>query len=87
MRNSLIEHSDHLQWHHTELLSHRPSELETAATPQAAPSVYKFFFNIGSIDSFERKMEEAQDEIGVRAGDHVPIIYTNELSWQQARQV
>ena len=25
---------------------------------------YKFFFNIGSIESFERKMEEAQEALG-----------------------
>ena len=49
----------------------------------AAPSVYKFFFNIGSIDSFERKMEDAQEDLGISPTDYVPIIYTNELSWQQ----
>ena len=30
------------------------------APPPAQPAQYKFFFNIGSVDSFERKMEEAQ---------------------------
>ena len=66
-------------------LSCRASELDTqTAQPAAAPSVYKFFFNIGSIESFERKMEEAQEDLGLSPNDFVPIVYTNELSWQQA---
>ena len=44
---------------------------------------YKFFFNIGSIDSFERKMEEAQEDLGWSPSSWVPITYANELSWQQ----
>jgi hypothetical protein len=46
---------------------------------------YKFHFNIGSIDSFERKMEEAQEDLGWASDSFVPITYTNELSWQQVR--
>ena len=29
------------------------------------PAVYKFFFNIGSVDAFEHAMEDAQDALGV----------------------
>ena len=32
-------------------------------------SQYKFYFNIGSIDSFERKMEEAQEDLGWAPGE------------------
>ena len=49
----------------------------------AGGSQYKFFFNIGSIDSFERKMEEAQEDLGWSPSSWVPITYANELSWQQ----
>ena len=52
--------------------------------PQGAEKgQYKFHFNIGSIDSFERKMEEAQEDLGWASDAFVPITYTNELSWQQ----
>ena len=52
--------------------------------PQGAEKgAYKFHFNIGSIDSFERKMEEAQEDLGWSSDAFVPITYTNELSWQQ----
>ena len=46
-------------------------------------SQHKFNFNIGSIDSFERKMEEAQEALGLDPNEFVPITYVNELSWSQ----
>lgn len=44
---------------------------------------YKYFFNIGSIDSFERKLEDAQDTLGVDPRDYIPVTYVSEMSWQQ----
>lgn len=56
----------------------------TATTPSGSQqSQYKYYFNIGSIDSFERKMEEAQEDLNWAPSSWVPITYTNELSWQQ----
>lgn len=39
--------------------------------PGQAPSGYKYFFHIGSVDSFERKMEEAQEALGITLGEEV----------------
>jgi AFG3 family protein len=36
-----------------------------AGVGQGRGGVYKFYFNIGSVDSFEHAMEEAQEELGV----------------------
>ncbi|XP_050379361.1 ATP-dependent zinc metalloprotease FTSH 10, mitochondrial-like isoform X2 [Argentina anserina] len=44
-------------------------------------SQYKFYFNIGSIDSFEEKLEEAQEAIGVDRHDFVPVIYVAQVNW------
>ncbi|KAK9855184.1 hypothetical protein WJX84_003749 [Apatococcus fuscideae] len=52
---------------------------QVAGAPQGS---YKYFFNIGSVDSFEAKMMEAQEQLGWDS-DQVPITYTTELSWQQ----
>ncbi|KAK9810016.1 hypothetical protein WJX72_003395 [[Myrmecia] bisecta] len=46
-------------------------------------SVYRFYFNIGSVDSFERKLEEAQEVLGWDPDEFVPITYSNEMSWVQ----
>lgn len=40
--------------------------------------VYKFYFNIGSVDSFEHAMEEAQEALGVGASRWV-----EEGEWQR----
>jgi hypothetical protein len=41
------------------------------AAPGQPQSVYKYFFHVGSVDSFERKMEEAQEALGISLGEEV----------------
>lgn len=38
---------------------------------------YQYFFSIGSIDRFEKQMDEIQQEKGLSFGDKIPIIYKN----------
>ncbi|KAL6614182.1 hypothetical protein ACP70R_036452 [Stipagrostis hirtigluma subsp. patula] len=47
------------------------------------PSRYKYYFNIGSVDSFEEKLEEAQEALGRDPHDYVPVTYTSEINWFQ----
>jgi len=53
------------------------------ATGSSGGSSYRFFFNIGSVDAFERSLEEAQESMGVDAAHRIPVQYTSEVSWQQ----
>lgn len=46
-------------------------------------SHYKFYFNIGSIDSFEEKLEEAQETLGIDPHNYIPVTYTSEMNWLQ----
>lgn len=46
-------------------------------------SQYKYYFNIGSIESFEEKLEEAQEALGVDRHDFVPVIYVAQVNWFQ----
>jgi AFG3 family protein len=39
-----------------------------------------YSFTIGSVDSFERNMEAAQDELRIEPKDRIPITYANEIS-------
>jgi len=57
---------------------------EIGAPPGArtTASGYKFYFNIGSLDTFERKLEEAQELAGTDVEDYVPVTYVNEIFWQ-----
>lgn len=42
---------------------------------------YKYYFTIGSVESFEEKLEEAQEALGIDPHDHVPVTYVNEMVW------
>ncbi|KGN47136.1 ATP-dependent zinc metalloprotease FTSH 10, mitochondrial [Cucumis sativus] len=44
---------------------------------------YKCFFNIGSIDLFEEKLEEAQEALNIDPRDFVPVTYVSETVWYQ----
>ncbi|KAJ7523659.1 hypothetical protein O6H91_18G057500 [Diphasiastrum complanatum] len=54
-----------------------------ATTTNNSPSHFRYYFNIGSVESFERKLEEAQSALGVDHHDQIPVTYVSELSWQQ----
>ncbi|SCU92305.1 LAFA_0F09406g1_1 [Lachancea sp. 'fantastica'] len=43
-----------------------------------------YFFTIGSIESFERKLQKAQEQIGIAEDFKVPVIYTQEGNWAKA---
>ena len=53
------------------------------STRRREEGVYRFFFNIGSVDAFERSIEEAQRSMGVDPSEWVPIQYTSEMMWSQ----
>lgn len=40
-----------------------------------------YYFAIGSVESFERKLEEAQRTLGIQPRDYIPVMYVNETSW------
>ncbi|KAG7653421.1 Peptidase M41-like [Arabidopsis suecica] len=44
---------------------------------------YKYYFNIGSVETFEEKLEEAQEAIGINSHDFVPVTYVSEMIWYQ----
>ena len=55
----------------------------SSAPTRGTQSQHKYSFNIGSVESFDRKMEEAQEALGFDPNEFIPITYTNELSWSQ----
>ncbi|XP_055812452.1 ATP-dependent zinc metalloprotease FTSH 10, mitochondrial-like isoform X2 [Solanum dulcamara] len=43
-------------------------------------SKYKYYFNIGSVESFEEKLEEAQEALRIDPHNYVPVTYVDELN-------
>lgn len=42
--------------------------------------VTEYYFSIGSVDAFERKLEHAQDELGIPSSERIPVSYQDEIS-------
>ena len=60
---------------HTQARVHlRPEAVTLGVHPQ---QIYSF--NIGSVESFERHMEEAQKELGIPGSEHIPVAYRSEV--------
>ncbi|XP_057772407.1 ATP-dependent zinc metalloprotease FTSH 10, mitochondrial-like [Salvia miltiorrhiza] len=51
--------------------------------PKAKSSQYKYYFNIGSVETFEEKLEEAQEALGIDPHDYIPVTYVSEVAWFQ----
>ena len=56
----------------------RNAESDALASGAGIDPARNYHFNIGSIESFERHLKEAQDELGIAPFDHVPILYEKE---------
>lgn len=41
----------------------------------------QIWFNIGSVDSFERNLENTQLEFGFEQSKYVPVMYKSEFEW------
>lgn len=41
----------------------------------------RYVFSIGSVDSFERKLDEAQNELGIPTHERIPVSYSDVVSW------
>jgi AFG3 family protein len=49
-----------------------------------SPSVnqnFHYYFTIGSVEAFERKMDDAQYELGIPSSERIPVAYSSEISW------
>ncbi|ETN40005.1 uncharacterized protein HMPREF1541_04280 [Cyphellophora europaea CBS 101466] len=47
-------------------------------SPATRPGFY-YYFSIGSVEAFERKLDEAQEELGIPSGDRIPVAYADEV--------
>ncbi|EXJ63579.1 AFG3 family protein [Cladophialophora psammophila CBS 110553] len=47
-------------------------------SPAAQPNFY-YYFSIGSVEAFERHLDEAQQELGIPANERIPVAYSDEV--------
>lgn len=56
-------------------------EMYSARPTSSLKSTHKYNLVIGSIDTFERKLEEAQKEIGIPERDFLSVVYKADVNW------
>ncbi|KAJ9302982.1 hypothetical protein DTO271G3_356 [Paecilomyces variotii] len=49
-------------------------------SPAAQPN-FHYYFTIGSVEAFERKLEDAHNELGIPNHERIPVAYVDEVPW------
>lgn len=60
---------------------HRESVASMYPESPAAQPGFFYYFSIGSVEAFERRVDEAQNELGIPNSERIPISYQQEGSW------
>ena len=60
---------------------HRETVSQRHPDSPAANNNFYYFFTIGSVEAFERRLDEAQKELGIPSSERLPVSYTSEVSW------
>jgi len=56
-----------------------PTSSTTSSPSRQAPAAH-YYFTIGSIESFEKNLKQAQDELGIPSRERIPVSYDSEVS-------
>lgn len=62
-------------------------ELHREATGQMYPESpaqhnnFYYYFTVGSVESCERRLDEAQNDLGIPNSERIPVAYKNQISW------
>ena len=42
---------------------------------------FRYYFSIGSVEAFERQLEDAQNSLDIPSSERIPVSYVNETGW------
>ena len=60
---------------------HREAVKQMHPESPAVHDGFFYIFTIGSVEAFERRMDDAQKELQIPPTERIPVAYTNEMSW------
>ena len=58
---------------------HRESVAQMHPDSPAVHGNFHYYFSIGSVEAFERRLDEAQKELGIPSSERIPVAYTSEV--------
>ena len=63
------------------LHSNATGQMYPEGVPQRVTRGTRYYFSIGSVEAFERRLDEAQKELGIPSKDRIPVAYSQEVSY------
>lgn len=60
---------------------HREATAQMYPESPAAQNNFHYYFSIGSVEAFERRLDDAQKELSIPSSERIPVAYTDEISW------
>lgn len=60
---------------------HREATGEMYPESPARYGNFFYYFTVGSVEAFERKLDDAQNELKIPSSERIPVSYTDEISW------
>lgn len=60
---------------------HREATTEMYPESPARYNNFHYYFTIGSVEAFERNLENAQDRLSIPPAERIPVSYTEEVFW------
>ena len=77
----LVDKLTVLNGHRVRVDLHREAVGRTYPESPAQHGNFRYYFSIGSVEAFERKMEDAQNDLGIPSSERIPVSYMNETPW------
>jgi len=77
----LVEKIVILNGNRAKVYLHREAVSSMYPDSPAVNSGFYYYFTIGSVEAFERKMDTAQYELGIPSSERIPVAYSSEISW------
>ena len=63
---------------------HRERVAQMYPESPAAHAGFYYYFTIGSVESFERRLDDAHNELGIPSSERIPVAYQDEIPWMAA---
>ncbi|KAF3924115.1 Paraplegin [Dactylellina cionopaga] len=60
---------------------HKDATSRVYPDSNAATGNLVYYFSIGSVEAFERRLDDAQRELGIPSSERIPVAYKDEISW------
>lgn len=60
---------------------HREATAQMYPESPAVNNYFHYYFSIGSVEAFERRLDDAQRELDIPSSERIPVAYTDEISW------